>query len=133
MHAYTLLAASVDFTHALSMLLWGLGLPLLVWHRFPRLSRAYMWFAAAFVLVSLVSHRVLGECVLTWVARQLWLAGGGYREGIPFVALLANRVAGLRPSNRQVVLVWEVAIFLTSIGGLWCWHRTSRGRYTMRS
>lgn len=133
MSVYTLLAASVDFTHALSMLLWGLGLPLLVWHGFPRLSRAYMWFAAAFVVISLVSHVALGECVLTRVARELWRAGGGYRDGVPFVALLANRIAGLRPSNRQVVLVWEVAIFLTSVGGLWCWHRTTPGRYTTRS
>jgi hypothetical protein len=132
MSIYTLLAASVDFTHALSMLLWGLGLPLLVWHRFPRLSRAYMWFAAIFVSISLISHRALGECVLTRIARELWLAGGGCREGVPFVALLANHIAGLRPSNRQVVLLWEAAIFVTSIGGLWCWRRTAVGRYTTR-
>ncbi|MEI9941887.1 MAG: hypothetical protein WDO69_32130 [Pseudomonadota bacterium] len=133
MSVYTLLAASVDLTHAVSMLVWGLGLPLLVWHRFPRLSRAYMWFAAAFVVISLVSHGALGECVLTRIARELWRAGGGYRDGVPFVALLANSIAGLRPSNRQVVLVWEAAIFLTSVGGLWCWHRTTPGRYTTRS
>ena len=133
MSVYRLLAASVDFTHALLMLLWGLGLPLLVWHRFPRLSRAYMWFAAAFVLISLVSHGAWGECLLTRIARELWRAGGGYRDGIPFVAVLANAVAGVRPSNRQVVLVWEIAILLTSVGGLWCWRRTAARRYTTRS
>jgi hypothetical protein len=125
MSIYTVLAASVDLTHALSMLLWGLGLPLLVWHRFPRLSRAYMWFSAIFVVISVISHRALGEC-------ELWHAGGGYREGVPFMALLANRIAGFRPSNRQVVLLWEAAILVTSIGGLWCWRRTAR-RYTTRS
>jgi hypothetical protein len=132
MSIYTVLAASVDLTHALSMLLWGLGLPLLVWHRFPRLSRAYMWFSAIFVVISVISHRALGECVLTRIARELWHAGGGYREGVPFMALLANRIAGFRPSNRQVVLLWEAAILVTSIGGLWCWRRTAR-RYTTRS
>ena len=133
MTIYKLLAAGVEFAHALSMLLWGLGLPLLVWHRFPRLSRAYMWFAAAFVVISLASHGALGECVLTRVARELWRAGGGYRDGVPFVALLANGIAGLRPNNRQVVLIWEMAILLTSIGGLWCWRRTASARYTTRS
>ena len=133
MSVYTVLAASVDFAHALSMLLWGLGLPLLVWHHFPRLSRAYMWFAAVFVAISLASHGAWGECVLTRVARELWRRGGGYRDGVPFVALLANSIAGVRPSNRQVVLLWEIAIFLTSVGGLWCWRRTAKGRYTTRS
>lgn len=133
MSVYTLLAASVDLAHVLSMLLWGLGLPLLVRHHFPRLSRAYMWFAAAFVVISLASHGAWGECVLTRVARELWRRGGAYRDGIPFVALLVNSIAGLRPSNRLVVLLWEVAIFLTSVGGLWCWRRTTPGRYTTPS
>jgi len=57
---YGVLAETVDLAHALSMLLWGLGLPLLAWHRFPQLSRGYMWFAIAFVLISMISHYVLG-------------------------------------------------------------------------
>ena len=130
---YRTLAASIDLVHALSMFLWGLGLPLLVWHRFPRLSRTYMWFAAGFVLISVASHQVLGECVLTTVSRLLWLAGGGYRDGVPFMALLANRIAGLHPTNREVVLVWEAAVLITSLGSLWCWHRTDPKRYTIRS
>jgi pimeloyl-ACP methyl ester carboxylesterase len=50
------LAGTVDLAHALSMLAWGLGLPLLAWHRFPRLSRTYMWFAIAFIFISVVSQ-----------------------------------------------------------------------------
>jgi hypothetical protein len=121
---YRVLGASVDAVHALAMLLWGLGLPLLVWHRFHGLSRAYMWFATAFVTVSVASQWLLGECVLTTVARMFWQEGGGYRDGIPFTALLANTVAGFSPSQRHVVLAWEVAVVATSIGTLWCWHRT---------
>lgn len=123
---YRSLAAAVDTLHALSMLAWGLGLPLLFWHRFRRLSHAYMVFALVFVVVSVVSHLLLGECVLTTLARKLWLLGGGYREGVPFTALLANTVAGLRPTRREVVLLWEGAVFLTSAGSLWCWLRTRR-------
>jgi hypothetical protein len=125
---YRLLASAVDALHALSMLAWGIGLPLLVWHRFQRLSHAYMIYALAFVTVSLASHFLLGECVLTTLARELWLRGGGYRDGVPFTVLLANTVAGLRPSRREVVLLWELAIFVTSAGSVWCWIRTRRGR-----
>jgi hypothetical protein len=123
---FRLLGAGVDALHALGMLVWGLGLPLLVWHRFRRLSHAYMVYALVFVVVSLVSHFLLGECVLTTLARKLWLLGGGYRDGTPFTALLANTVAGMRPSRREVVLLWEGAILATSVGSIWCWLRTRR-------
>ena len=129
MNAYRVLAAGIDLLHAASMLLWGLGLPLLVWHRFPRLSRGYMWFASAFVIVTVVSQQLLGECVLTTWARTLWRAGGGYRDGVPVMALLANSIAGRRPSRREIILVWEGAVLLTSVGSLWCWHRTHPKRY----
>ena len=29
------------------------------------------------------------------------------------------------PTTREAVLLWEVAVFATSAGGLWCWYRTS--------
>ena len=129
---YPPLAAAVDALHALSMLAWGLGLPLLFWHRFRRLSHAYMVFALGFVAVSVGSHWLLGECVLTTLARNLWLRGGGYRDGVPFTALLANSIAGLRPTRREVVLLWESAVFVTSAGSLWCWLRTRRHEPTAR-
>lgn len=121
---YRLLAASVETLHALSMLLWALGLPLLVWHRFRRLSVAYMFFSAAFVAISVVSHLLLGECLLTIAARNLWLLGGGYRDGVPFTAQLANAIAGIHPTQREVVLVWEAAVVVTSLGNIWCWRKT---------
>ncbi len=121
--AYRLGAATVDLVHAASMLVWGLGLPLLFWHRFPRLSHAYLLFSVAFVTISLGSHLLLGECALTTLARHLWLAGGGYRSGVPFSALLANAVAGIRPTEREVVVAWELAVLATSAGGVWSWLR----------
>jgi len=129
LNLYGVLAETVDLVHALSMLVWGLGLPLLAWHRFPRLSRAYMWFAIAFVLTSVLSHAVLGECALTTMARWLWHASGRARDSAPFMTLLVNNIAGIRPSNRSVVHVWELAVLATSVGSLWCWARTSRKSY----
>jgi fermentation-respiration switch protein FrsA (DUF1100 family) len=107
---YRMLAMLVDIVHALAMLLWGLGLPLLVWHRFERLSHLYTVFAALFVAFSVLSHWTLGECFLTTLARWFWLASGGWRDTVPFTVLLANAVAGIRPSARSAVLVWEAAI-----------------------
>ena len=127
-HVYAMLAAAVEVTHGLLMLVWGLGLPLLVWHRYERLSRSYMWYATAFVVLSVISNRLLGECFLTTFARHLWLAGGGYRDGVPFTVLFANAVAGIRPTAREAVLAWQLAIVVTSIGTLWCWRKTGSVR-----
>lgn len=120
---YELLAAGVEAVHALSMVIWGLGLPLLFWHRFPRLSELYMFYAVVFVGVSVASHFLSGECVLTTLARFLWQRAGGYPDDLPFTTHLANTVAGLRPTKRAVVLLWEAAVLVTSAGGLWHWFR----------
>lgn len=121
--AYELLAAGVEAVHAFSMVLWGIGLPLLFWHRFPRLSEVYMLYAVAFVGVSVASHFFSGECVLTTLARWLWQQAGGYRDDLPFTTRLANTVAGLSPTKREVVLLWEAAVLITSAGGIWHWFR----------
>jgi hypothetical protein len=118
---FRFLAAGVELLHGVLMLAWGLGLPLLVWQRFPRLRRAYIWFSLTFVGVSVVSHALLGECVLTTWARALWEAGGGYAERVPFVVTFTNRVAHIRPSTDAAVLVWEVAILAYCVLGLWGW------------
>lgn len=126
MLVYWTLACATDLLHVLCMLAWGLGLPLLVWHRYPRLSRAYTWFALSFVLISVASHLVLGECVLTTLARIFWTAAGEYRAGSSFTSLLVNRVAGLHPTQREVVLLWEASVVVTAVGSLWCWRGTAR-------
>ena len=119
------LAAATDVVHVAAMLAWGLGMPLLFWHRFPRWTRAYMWFSMVFVVVSVASRALLGECFLTTLARELWNSGGGFRERVPFTVIATEWIAGIRPTTREAVLLWEVAVFATSAGGLWCWYRTS--------
>jgi hypothetical protein len=117
---------TTDLVHATAMAVWGLGLPLLFWHRFERLSHAYTLFSITFVLTSVVSHLTFGECILTTLARELWQAGGSFREAVPFTVTLTNRVAGLRPSTRSAVLLWEGAVLLTSLGSLWSWRKARR-------
>jgi len=112
-------AAAVEFSHGLVMVLWGLGLPLLLWHRFQRLSRLYMWLSLAFVGGSVLSHQLLGECVLTALARWLWQRAGVPVEEVPFIVQLTNQIARIRPSARSAVLMWEAAIAIYCMGFLW--------------
>lgn len=118
-----------DFVHIALMAIWALGLPLLVWHRWPRLSVAYTLYAIAFVVVSQLSHHVLGECFLTTLSRDLWLAAGDGADGT-FTGRLVNSVAGIRPARESVVFAWESAIVITSIAVCWSLfqhHRRSKG------
>lgn len=122
--SFRFLAGAVELCHGLLMVAWGLGLPLLVWRRFERLSRAYIWFSLTFVLGSLLSSLLLGECVLTTVAHWLWQASGGHTEKVPFIVTFTNYVASIRPSADAAVVLWKVAIGLYCVVGLWAW----RGR-----
>jgi hypothetical protein len=119
---------AVDLTHAAAMLAWGLGLPLLFWHRFEKLSHYYTMFAVLFVVSTVASHLAFGECFLTRLARTLWLASGATREAAPFTVVLTNTIAGIRPSTRSAVLVWELAVLLTSFGSLWSWRKAQARR-----
>jgi len=124
----SVLAIGSDALHIAAMVVWALGLPFLVWHRWPRLSFAYTVYAIVFVVVSQVSHYFLGECFLTTLSRIFWEAAGEDATGT-FMIRLVNMVAGVRPSRDSVVLVWEIAITITSAAALWSLYRTHRGHH----
>lgn len=124
---YAVLAVTTDITHLAAMVLWAVGLPLLFWHRWPRLTLAYTWFALLFVVVSQLSHVVLDECFLTTLSRALWLAAGDPTAG-SFSVRLVNAVAGIRPSEESAVLAWEIAIAFTGGAMLWSMHRARSAR-----
>jgi hypothetical protein len=117
---FELLSAAVDLAHALAMLVWGAGLPLLFWHRWPQLSRAYMLYSLSFVGISVLSQLTLGECFLTTLARELATQGTSatLRNHTSFTVQLVEAVAGIRPSERTAVRLWELAIFVTSVSML---------------
>lgn len=116
---YQVLSGASDVVHALAMIVWVVGLPLLFWHGWPRASRAYVWYALGFVIVTWASHWIWGECVLTRLSRELWNASGrGAPEHGSFTVRLVNAVAGVRFTEHSAVLLWEVAIFACSSGML---------------
>ncbi|MEO8180202.1 MAG: hypothetical protein ABI895_15310 [Deltaproteobacteria bacterium] len=123
---YRFLALTIELGHGLLMALWGLGLPLLIWHRWPRLTRAYLWFSLSFVVGSLLSHWLLGECLLTTLAQWLWESAGTQVERVPFIVRFTNAVAGIRPSTRAAVLLWQGGISIYCVALLYWWRRIER-------
>jgi hypothetical protein len=125
---FQFLAICVDVLHTLAMVVWGLGLPLLLWHRWPRLSRAYLWYALTFVLVSVGTHQIYGECFLTKIARDLRAIGDPnvLSEYSSFSVRLVNFVAGIRPTEDAAVLAWEIALSITALFMLRYMYKTKR-------
>lgn len=122
---WQVLAIGTDFLHATLMAVWFAGLPLLFWHRWPRVARAYAIYATVFVVVSQVSRWLLGDCFLTNIAIFFW-------ERVPasapvskewFSVRLAQAVFHMTPSHRSIVRVSEAMVVLAALGALSSLHR----------
>ena len=113
------LGAAVDFFHALAMTAWVLGLPLLFYRRWPRLTRAYAIFAVSFVVLSQGSELILGECFLTTIARTCYqrspTAIASYEW---FTVRFAESIFSMSPSHRSIVYLGEGLIVVTAVGVL---------------
>lgn len=121
------LASVVDALHALVMVLWVLGLPLLFWHRWPRLSVWYGRYAVLFIALNLVSRWLLGECFLTTLSRWVWSLGSVEAHEVPtewFTVRFAEAVFHMTPSHEAIKRATEALIFVTACGMLWTMRRT---------
>lgn len=105
-------AAIVEFIHAWTMVVWVASLPFLFWHRWPKLSLAVAVYNLAFIVINRVSHWLLGECILTRVAR--WVGGDQGDEW--FTVKFSRLVFGCIPSNKQVALVEQTLVLVVAIG-----------------
>jgi hypothetical protein len=114
-------ATFIDVLHALLMLLWVLGLPLLLWHRWPRLTRGYAWYAVVFIVVNLASQYALGECFLTTIARHFWEHASNVPEHLDdwFTIRFSDLVFRMTPSHVAVKRATQGLIFLTAVGMLY--------------
>jgi hypothetical protein len=116
-----ILAVLVDVIHALAMAIWALGLPLLVWHRAVRLTKAYAWYAVVFVSLNLASQLLLGECFLTTLARACWAqAGSSAPTNVDDWASVrfAELVFRMTPSHTAVMRLSQLLILATAVGVL---------------
>src|SRR5258706_14338913 len=96
------LAALIDFIHALAMLVWVAGLPLLFMRQWGRLRRWYARYALAFIVLSKGSQWLFGVCFLTRLSTILWHSGpvrAGEEPESWFTVRFAEAVFHLRPSE----------------------------------
>jgi hypothetical protein len=124
-----ILGSFVDFLHALLMIAWVLGLPLLFWHRHPRLTKWYAIYAVSFIVLSQGSQLLTGQCFLTAISAALWGHGSAPPGSTPdewFTVRFARAVFHLSPSHHAISRASEVLILLTSVGLLLSMHRHRR-------
>ena len=119
------LAVTTDLLHAMLMVAWVIGMPLLLWHRWPRLAQGYAGYAIAFVTTSQLSQWLLGECFLTNIALWFW-------ERVPssapvshdwFTVRIARAVFHMAPSHRFIAHLSEALVLATALAALWSLHR----------
>ena len=118
-------ASFVDFLHALLMVAWVGGVPLLFWHRWPRVSRAYAVYAAGFILANVLSGWILGECFLTTLTRFFWERSPDKPAPVDdwFTVRFSELVFGLTPSHHAIKLIGKALIFVSAVGALHTsWH-----------
>lgn len=114
-------AAIVDALHALTMAVWVLGLPLLFWHRWPRITRAYAIYAVSFAILSEGSQALGGECFLTSISRWFWSQQTTTTRTLPdewFTVRLAKAVFGFIPTHHAIADASKVLVVLTAAGVL---------------
>lgn len=113
------LAVATDVLHALLMLSWIIGLPLLFWHRYPRLSVAYAIYSILFIIVNQVSHYVFGCCVFTIIAG--WFYGQAHWQITNdwFIVRVTDFVLGLTIPHRGIKIATELMVAISAIGVLY--------------
>ena len=111
------LAVITDIIHSLLMLAWMIGLPLLFWHKYAKLSLVYCIFCVTFIIVNQISHYTLGECVFTTIANHFYSAA---HHGAPnewFTVRLTRLVFGLIPTHRSINVATQILIVISAVGG----------------
>ena len=116
---YAVAASFVETIHATFMVAYFVGIPLLFFHRWPRLSRIYAVYAVSFVIFSQGSKLLWGHCFLTPLAGELW-----HRSGTSVVAAewftvrLSNLVFHSAPSHRSISWIGDAFVLVTAIGAV---------------
>jgi hypothetical protein len=114
------LAVATDVFHAFLMILWTIGLPLLFWRKYPKLSYYYYLYCIVFILVNQASHYILGECIFTTIAN--WFYTHAHTTNFQnewFTMRVSRAVFGIVPSHRGVKIATQIMVGLTALGGLY--------------
>ena len=111
------LGVGVDLIHALAMVAWFAGFPLLFVKKWPRARLTYATYAVSFVVLSQASMIFMGECFLTTVTRWCWRHDPALVVSNDwFTVRLARVVFGMAPSRHFVSRISEVLVLATAAG-----------------
>lgn len=114
------IAVSIEVLHALVMAFWILGLPLLFWHRFPKLTIGYACYAVVFITINQICYYTLGECILTTIARWFWQHSGQHEPTEQWFSIkFAKLIFGLTPTHRAVKIAGQILIAICALGGFY--------------
>lgn len=120
------LAIATDVFHALLMVVWVVGIPLLFWRRYPRLSVAYCIFSALFIIVNQVSHYTLGRCVFTVIADWFYAHAGQPSSNEWFAVRISKMVFGCIPTHRGIKVVTQILIAIGAVGGIYYFYNSRK-------
>src|SRR5271157_877496 len=112
------LAVLTDVIHALLMLSWIVGLPLLFWHRYSRLSAGYAIYSLLFIIVNLTSQHVFGCCIFTVIAGWFYQQAGWPVTNEWFIVRAANLILGLTIPHKGIKVATELMVAISAIGAL---------------
>jgi hypothetical protein len=99
------------------MVAYFIGIPLLFFHRWPRLSRVYAVYAVSFVVFSQGSKLLWGHCFLTPLAGELWhLSGTPVVAAEWFTVRLSNLIFHSAPSHRNISWIGDALVLITAVG-----------------
>jgi hypothetical protein len=113
------LAVATDLIHAIAMVAWIFGLPLLFWHKYNKLSLSYGSYSLFFILVNQVSHYTLGKCVLTSISQYFWEHSENHADTSEWFAVrFSNMIFGLTPTHNSIKILTECLIAVSAIGGM---------------
>ena len=116
---YAVAASFVETIHATFMVAYFVGIPLLFFHRWPRVSRIYAVYAISFVVFSQGSKLLWGHCFLTPLAGELWhRSGTAVAVNEWFTVRLSNLVFHCAPSHRIISWIGDVFVLVTAIGAV---------------
>lgn len=126
------LAIATNVFHALLMVAWIVGIPLLFWRGLPRLSVAYCIFSILFIIVNQVSHYTLGVCIFTTIATWFYNQAGMTVSGEWFAIRISQMVFGATPSHRGITIITQVLIAIGAVGGIHYFYRGRKNNVTGR-
>ena len=123
------IGAGVDLVHALAMMGWFLGLPLLFAKRWPRARLVYAVYAVVFIVASQASRLLMNECFLTVVAQWCWGHNPSHVVSNEwFTMRFARAIFGMAPSHHMVSRLSEALVLATAAGVIVTVVRSRRDR-----